>query len=448
MLDASALTTKLGGLDHTQRTWQKGFLMNPSGSATAAAPSGLRSPTISGVGGRLMSLDALRGFDMFWIVGAEALVHALNELGNNKLTQFLSNQLTHVQWAGFHFYDLIFPMFVFIAGVSMVFSLNKAMLIHGRRGALLRLARRCVFLVLLGLFYYGGFSHPWPEIRLTGVLQLFGVACFLAGSIYIAFPGSARALLVALVTIFAGYWIVMTFVPFPAIHLNKTSLAELAARVGSNEPSVLAHSVPERVHGVFDEGYNLANYVDYRYLPGKKLYGDGNYEAQGLFQMVVATATCLLGMFAGMWLRKQSVDDRRKAIGLLVAGAVSAALGWTLGLHFPVVKKLWSPTFVLVAGGYAAMLLGFFYYVIEVRKKAVWCQPFVWIGMNPITIYLAYNVISFPDIAARFAGGDVQTFFNSYITRGAGGLVKALAEVTLMLLLARYLYARKVFLRL
>jgi predicted acyltransferase len=153
-------------------------------------------------------------------------------------------------------------------------------------------------------------------------------------------------------------------------------------------------------------------------------------------------------MLAGIWLRRQSVGERRKAIGLLGVGAASAMLGWVLGVQFPVVKKLWSPTFVLVAGGYTAMLLALFYYVIEVRKNTRWCQPFVWIGMNPITIYLAYNVISFPELAARFAGGDVQSFLNTYVARGVGGMLMALVEVMLMLLLARYLFVRKVFLRL
>ena len=92
------------------------------------------------------------------------------------------------------------------------------------------------------------------------------------------------------------------------------------------------------------------------------------------------------GALAGLF-----YHDRRKVMGLLGFGGAAVALGWTLGLHFPVVKKLWSPTFVLVAGGYSAMLLGLFYYVIQMRKKTWWCQPFVWIGMNPITIYLAHS---------------------------------------------------------
>jgi predicted acyltransferase len=395
-----------------------------------------------------MSLDALRGFDMFWILGAAALVHALNDMGQNKLTVFLSTQLEHVPWAGLHFYDLIFPLFVFIAGVSMVFSMDKAVAKNGRWGAVVRLGRRCALLVLLGIFYYGGLSNEWPGIRLTGVLQLIGVASFLGGFSYLACHGNPRALARIFLALMAGYWGLMTLVPFPDIRLNKDSLAQLAARVGSDEPAVLIRPVTGRVHGVYEEGYNLANFLDYRFLPGKKLYGDGHYEAQGLVQMVVATSTCLLGILAGIWLRRQNVPDTRKVMGLLGAGAASVGLGLALGLQFPVVKKLWSPSFVLVAGGYSAMLLGGFYYVVEMRKQRRWCQPFVWIGMNPITLYLADNIISFPTLAARLAGGDLQRCLDARVAKGSGSLLIVLVELALMLLLARFLYVRKIFIRL
>jgi len=397
--------------------------------------------------GRLMSLDALRGFDMFWIVGAASLVYALKNMSDNPVTRFLNTQLNHVQWEGFHCYDLIFPLFVFIAGVSMVFSMDKAMAQHGRSGAMIRLARRCAVLVLLGLFYYGGLSNPWPGIRLTGVLQTFGVACFLGGSLYILFPRNPRALAGACLALMLGYWALMALVSFPDMRLNKDSLAKLATQAGSNDPATLSRSVNGRVHGVFEEGYNLANFLDYRFLPGKKQYGDGNYEAQGFLQMVAATSSCLLGILAGLWLRRENTADARKVVGLLGAGAVSVALGFGWGHLFPVVKKLWSPSFVLVAGGYSAMLLGLFYFVVEMRKWQRWCQPFVWIGMNPITIYLAYNIVSFQTVAVRFAGGDVQRCLDTHVAKGAGGLLVAMVELALMFLFVRFLYVRRMFLR-
>ena len=426
--------------DNRTTAWSTSMTQTGSSAAQENSPR----PAAPAEGGRLMSLDALRGFDMFWIVGAGSLVHAMGH--KSAITTFLSNQLEHVEWAGFHFYDLIFPMFVFITGVSMMFSMDKALAKHGRHGAIVRLGRRCALLVLLGLFYYGGFSNPWPGIRLTGVLQTFGVACFLGGSIYILWPRNPRAMVGAFLALVLGYWTLMTFVPFPDLRLDKDSVAKLAAQVGSNDPAVLAKAVTARVHGVYEKGYNLANYADFRYLPGKKQYGDGYWEAQGLFQMVVATSSCLLGILAGLWLRRRDTSDELKTLGLFCAGAASVALGFAWGLQFPVVKKLWSPSFVLVAGGYSAMLLAFFYYIVEMRKWQRWCMPFVWIGMNPITIYLTYSI--FPKVAERLAGGDVQRCLDHYVVKGSGGLFLALVELALVFLFVRFLYIRKVFIRL
>jgi predicted acyltransferase len=416
----------------------------PSASAKEAAAPAEHCAEVTS---RLLSLDALRGFDMFWIVGAHSLVEAIHNMTRSRVTDFIAEQLEHVKWEGFHFEDLIFPLFVFIAGVSMTFSMDKAMERHGRRGALLRLARRCAALLLLGLFYYGGLSNPWPGIRLTGVLQTFGVACFLGGALYILFPRRPRVLAGACIALMLGYWALMAFAPFPDMRLNKASLAQLAAQAGSSEPAAVARAVTGRVRGVYEEGYNLANYLDYRYLPGLKQYGDGNYEAQGLLQMVAATSSCLIGILAGLWLRRKDVADARKVAGLFAAGAAGAALGFGLGPLFPVVKKLWSPSFALVAGGYSAMLLGTLYFIIEMRQWRRWCQPFVWIGMNSITIYLACNIFSFQKVAVRLAGGDVQQFLDAHVAKGAGGLLVAVVELTLMFLFVRFLYVRKIFLR-
>src|ERR1041385_2448903 len=120
---------------------------------------------------RLMSLDALRGFDMFWIIGAEDLFHGLNKITNAGLARVMAEQLDHEDWEGFHFYDLIFPLFVFIVGASIAFSLGKTIETVGRSAAGGRVIRRGAILFLLGIFYYGGFSHDWPNIRLTGVLN-------------------------------------------------------------------------------------------------------------------------------------------------------------------------------------------------------------------------------------------------------------------------------------
>src|SRR5437016_13565637 len=147
---------------------------------TSLTQPGTTTAAPATAGQRLMSLDALRGFDMFWIIGADSLVAALNRMSKSGPTEFLANQLEHAEWEGFHFYDLIFPLFVFMVGVSMVFSLTKTIERAGRSEALKRVFRRGILLFVIGIFYSGGFTNPWPDIRLMGVLNRIALAYFFA----------------------------------------------------------------------------------------------------------------------------------------------------------------------------------------------------------------------------------------------------------------------------
>ena len=124
------------------------------------------------------------------------------------------------------------------------------------------------------------------------------------------------------------------------------------------------------------------------------------------------------------------------------------ALGWLWDYQFPVIKKIWTSSYVLVAGGYSALLLATFYLVVDVWKFQKWCQPFVWIGMNSITIYLAENIVGFSRIAPRFVGGDIKAWFDHRVAQGFGDLVIALVGLLLAIMLLRFLYQRKIFLRL
>jgi predicted acyltransferase len=413
--------------------------MTPGHSSGASDASG------APVAGRLQSLDALRGFDMFWIVGAGTLVTAFGKLNDTAFTRFLSAQLSHVQWQGFHFEDLIFPLFVFISGVSLVLSTERAVAQVGRLKAALRLGRRCVLLFLLGIFYYGGLSGRWSEIRLLGVLQYIGLACFFGGVFFIALR-RARALAAACAALLLGYWALMAWVPFPDVRLDKESLARAEATAGSSSPEKVVSLAAGQVRGLYEEGRNLSNYVDYRFLPGRKI--NGAYESQPLLGIICGVSACLLGILAGLWLRRTDVGDGRKVAGLAAAGAAGVAAGLLVSLSFPIVKKLWSPSFVLVAGGCSAVLLGAFYGVVDVWKRRRWCQPYVWIGMNSIEIYLAHNIVSLSKVAERLAGGDLQRWLDAHAAAGAGGLLLGAVELGLTFLLARFLYVRKVFVRL
>src|ERR1039458_10385791 len=168
---------------------------------------------------RLMSVDALRGFDMFWIIGADSLVSALNRMSQTTPTKALAEQLSHAAWEGFHFYDLIFPLFVFIVGVSLVFSLTRTVEKDRLGTALARVFRRSILLFLIGIFYSGGLSSPWPDIRLMGVLNRIALAYFFTGLLFCLLK--PRTLACICLGLLAGYWALMTFVPIRDIQLTK-----------------------------------------------------------------------------------------------------------------------------------------------------------------------------------------------------------------------------------
>ncbi len=395
---------------------------------------------------RLMSLDALRGFDMFWILGADSFVYALHETSQTAPTQFLATQLDHAEWAGFHFYDLIFPLFVFMMGVSTVFSLTKIIEREGRGAAVKRVLKRGVLLFIVALIYSGGFTNPWPDMRLMGVLNRIAL-CYTAGGLLFIFLKPRGIAIIAAILVL-GYWALLAYVPFPDVRPQPGGDAVITREAGFTNVSQLNFASTNLLHGSYIQGVNLTDYLDQKYLPGRKY--DGTYDPEGLLSTLPAIVSGLMGIFAGLLLRNKSISDKRKVFWLLGAGAASAALGWIWGIEIPVIKKIWTSSYVLVAGGYSAMLLGAFYWMIDVKKWRKWCQPFVWIGMNPITLYLASNFmggLGFEKLARRLVGGPVKHFFDTHLAAGFGDLVIAAIAVALFLWFARFLYQRKIFLR-
>jgi predicted acyltransferase len=350
---------------------------------------------------------------MLWITGGGLLGAALRAFGSESSVAPFALQLQHVAWEGFHFEDLIFPMFVFIAGVSLVFSLPKMIAREGRGGAVKRIIIRTLILFALGIFISGGFSRGVGDVRWLGVLQR--IALSYCGAALLSLWLKPRGLIAAVVLLLGGYWALLTFVP-----------------------------VPEIGAGNFAQGHNLTNYLDRMYLPGRKY--DGDHDPEGLLSTLPAIASCLIGVLAGYWLKGEAKPGR-KALGLAVAGSVALALGWAWAPWFPVIKKLWTSSFVLVAAGWSAMLLSVFYWIIEIRGWRRWTEPFVWIGLNPIVIYIAGNMIEWPKIAARFTGGDLQKWLNAAAHPGVGDLVTAFVAMGFSFLLAWFLHRRRIYLR-
>lgn len=412
--------------------------------ASSSAVKGLASKAAGGARARLASIDALRGFDMLWIIGGEQVAKALEALGGGPVVAAFANQLTHVTWAGLHFFDVIFPLFLFLVGVSIVLSLDRSLAAGGRAGAVARIAWRSALLFVVGVFYYGGVTRAWPDIQVAGVLPRIAVCYLVAASLYVFLP--RKGIMIVTAVCLVGYWALLVFVPFPDVNLTHANIGKRGSQASAEAPAKLLANVTTTVSGVYEEGRNLTHYVDFRWLPGRKrnLY----YTNEGLLSTIPSIATTLFGVMAGWLLTSATLTGRQKVARLLGAGAAALALGLLWSLHVPIIKRIWTPSFCLVTAGCSAWLLAVFYLLIDVWQWQRWCVPFLWIGTNALTVYLADNLIDFGAFAARFGGGDIANFLDAHVTRGAGGLVLAFITLALPVLLMRFLYQRKIFLRL
>ena len=373
----------------------------------SASEVGPRQVTASSaITSRLLSLDALRGFDMFWIMGGDMIFRSLPKIHDSTLTRALADQMQHCEWIGFHFYDLIFPLFVFIVGVSLVFSLSRMLERSDRLAVLKRIFIRSLLLFLLGVFYMGGISNGFKNIYFAGVLHRIAVAYFFTALLFCFFP--PRALIVLCLSLLVGYWILMTLIPVPGI--GAPTLAE--------------------------PGRNLAHYIDDLYLPGRRFEGT-------LLSTMAAVANCLLGVVAGLLLKNSAVPNQKKVYWLFAGGALSLVLGFAWSLQFPIIKLLWTSTYVLVACGYSAILLAIFFQTTEIWNFRRWAQPFVWLGMNAITIYIMANIVGFHRLALRFVGGDIRVLLGNF-----ADLAQAVIATAFAFCIVHFLYRRQIFLRL
>jgi len=359
---------------------------------------------------RLMSLDALRGFDMLWIMGFSVAVSALCALLGAK-DCWLAQQMSHVQWEGFRHHDTIFPLFLFLAGVSWPFSC-AAQLAKGRtRGAIvLRVLKRAAILVVFGLLYSGLLKFDFAHLRIPSVLAFIGISWAGAALLYLFVRKvSLRIAIVAALAV--GYWAILRFVGAP--------------------------DAPEDA-GPFTPLGSFAGYVDRLLLDGHII---GKSDPEGLLSMMCGVVTGSLGVFSGELVRSQ-LSGGRKTLCLAGFVALLLALGLAWQPWCPCIKKLWTPTFALFAGAYSAAMFALFHWLCDVMRWRRWTFPFRVIGMNSITIYLLMRFVPFNTVSGGLFGG-VASWGNADWAR----LVVALGQVFVEWIVLWYLYRKNTFLK-
>ena len=356
---------------------------------------------------RLHSLDALRGFDMFWITGGGLLAITISQMTG---IEWLETQMHHVKWEGFRFEDLIFPLFMFIAGVAIPFSV-KAKLEKNipRRRLLWKVFKRMVILIILGILYNGTFQKGFEDGRIASVLGQIGIGYFFAALIVIYFK-SFRARIIWLVGILAGFGIIQLLIPVPGFGA-----------------------------GVLTPEGCINGYIDRLFLPGR-LHG-GTYDPEGILCSLSATGITLMGTVAGNILRKRETTDWQKIGYLTVTGIGLIILALAFSAFYQIIKKCWTSTFNMLTGGISFILMAFFYLIIDHWKFRSWAFYFRVIGMNSIFIYLFGRIIDMEH---------VTTFFFGWLAKplgDAGNFMILICGLALNWLLLYYMYKKKIFLR-
>ena len=358
---------------------------------------------------RILSIDVLRGYDMLWITGGAGVITALAKALPSPVTDFLAVQVTHADWIGFHHHDLIFPLFIFLAGASWPFSLAS----RRARGMTdcritLNILRRFAILFVLGAMLFGLLSFDFAHVRFNSILGRvgFGWAVAALGTLHFGRKGNWAFAAFC----FFGYWAAAQFLPLI-------------------------------------------------FAPGKSPWGDGNfmtvvdhwmgdrvpdqYGSEGFFNALGCISSAYLGVFAGQTLAKEGDSGNRKTVNLFIwSAALLAGAVLSLLLGCPCIKPLWTPTYILLSGGISFALLGAVHWIVDVRGWTKWAFFFKVIGMNAITIYLLQWAWSFPTFGRKVFGGVA-----SMLPEAWGLLLLQIGFVLLRWLVLLFLYRRKIFLR-
>jgi len=360
---------------------------------------------------RLKSLDTLRGFDMAMLTGGAGIILALAEATNAGWLDALATQMHHVSWEGFRFYDLIFPLFMFISGAAIPYGITSKVEKGVPRSLLLKkISVRLVVLISLGILYNGALKNGFQDLRYASVLGQIGVGYFFAALI-VLYTRRRGSVFLWLAGIMAAVAVLQLFVP-----------------------------VPGYGPGTFEKATSINAWLDRMLLPGR-LHNE-MFDPEGVLCMVSAVAVTLMGGLAGTVIRSSRYSMQKKALWIALGGAAAVLLALALSPVYPVIKRMWTVPYVLLSGGISALLLALFYFVIDVKGSGRWTPFFVVFGMNAITIYMAKKILDFEGISSFFLG-----WTRVHIHEGWGEVLIACGVLALQWALLYFLYRKKIFLR-
>jgi predicted acyltransferase len=385
--------------------------------STAPAAAGSAKPPSE----RLLCLDIFRGL-------AVAGMIVVDNPGSDDLAY---GPIKHADWNGWTFADFIFPSFLFLVGISMVFSF-AARLRRGesRRQILFHAFKRSLILIAIGLFVnaspiIGLDVHTW---RLEGVTQRIAL-CYFAAAILVLWS-SRRGAFIAMCACLLGYWALLRFVPVPGVGVPE-------------------HNIP-----FMDPDRNLGAWLDRKVFMGH-LY-NGTRDPEGILGTIPSIATTLIGVLTGYWLRSER-SPGAKAFRMMCAGILGLGAGEVWNLWFPINKNLWTSSFVLFSGGFALVFLAFLYWVLEIKKwRGAWTMPILVFGMNAIAGFVADSFVYGPGYSFTVKGPNGPVMWHDaaqakLVALGASAanasLIYSLAGMLFCWILLWFLWRKRIFLK-
>ena len=369
---------------------------------------------------RLESLDVLRGFDLFCLVALEGVLHPLGKAIDTEWYHSFLWWFSHVEWEGFSSWDLVMPLFMFMAGVSMPFAFSRYKAMSDKRAVYRRIGKRVILLWVFGMMCQGNLLGFDPDriYLYSNTLQAIATGYLIAAILFLHFSRSVQIVVAVLLLLI--YWVAMQFVSVDGFgggnYTPDGNLAEWIDRV---------------VLGRFRDGAVVEN--------GETVFA-GWYRYTWILSSLNFGVTVLTGLYAGQIL-KSGMTQKRKCLFLIGIGIAMVVTGWLWGLQLPVIKKIWTSSMVLVSSGYCFLLMGLFYYWIDYKghhKNLIWLKVY---GMNSIVAYMLANVISFRCIGVSLFHGLEQYIGNYY------PVLIAVSNALIIYVILWLLYKRNIFLK-
>ncbi|WP_299578005.1 DUF5009 domain-containing protein [uncultured Sunxiuqinia sp.] len=368
---------------------------------------------------RLKSLDALRGFDMLWIIGGEFVIRNLAKATDWKVFNVLAQQTIHKSWEGFHFYDLIMPLFLFMVGMSIPFSFNKRISLgESRRTIYFHSFKRAVILFILGMVCQCNLLAIDPDdmFLIHDTLQAIAIGYFFSTLIYSTLK--IKAQLIFTFGLVGIYWAIMQFVPVPGY-----------------EAGICTHEI------------NPAKYID-KLVLGK--FDDPTADYTWVLSSLGFVATVMTGVFASTIIRAEKIKMRfvhsqnsmiHKTVILAILGACMVTAGQVLNIWYPIIKRLWSASFILHSSGLSFLLISVFYYLIDVKGYQRWAFWLRVIGMNSIAVYMASYLFPFQKIGHIFIFG-LEQYTGSFYP-----VLNSIVSLAFVYLIMYWMYKKKTFVK-